>query len=200
MSVCLLLKNQITIKNTNSQPQTKHHRYHHYPLIVLHHPRIIQKTQLKIQIIRFYGEILACICEAVSSDAVTALKITSDMKIELIKDNNVLCIYLDTGEKVCTMLDLLLLAFLYEIGVFWNREFVFFNSLFQCLLPSDNVDPKDELAIALGLVNFNKVSLTIRDINFDRIDLNSRLANLFIFFYFDLGKNTNKYIKVLHSK
>jgi hypothetical protein len=37
--------------------------------------------------------------------------------------------------------------------------------------------------------------LTIRDINFDRIDLNSRLANLFTFFYFDLGKNTNKYIK-----
>jgi hypothetical protein len=56
-------------KNTNNQPQTKHH---HYPPIVLHHPRIIQKTQLKIQIIRFYGEILACICEAVFSDAVTA--------------------------------------------------------------------------------------------------------------------------------
>lgn len=73
--------------------------------------------------------------------------------------------------------------------------FVFFNSLFQWRLQSDNVDPKDELTPALGLVNFNKVSLTIRDINFDRIDLNSKLPTLFTFFYFDLGKNTKKYIK-----
>jgi hypothetical protein len=82
-----------------------------------------------------------------SSDAVTALKITSDTKIELTRDNNVLCAYSDTGENVCILPYLLLLAFLYEIRFVWNKKFLFFNSLFQCILPND------ELTLALGIVN-----------------------------------------------
>lgn len=39
------------------------------------------------------------------------------------------------------------------------------------------------------------ISLTLGDVSFDRIDLNSKLANAFTYFYFDLGKNTKKYIK-----
>lgn len=96
---------------------------------------------------------------------------------------------LDKNNDNCSLLDLLVLSYLYEIRFVWKNEFLFFNSLFEYLSLNEDDDINDLSKIDLVVVDlYFKRNPTLKDINFVTKEINQKLANAFTLMYFFSGE------------